>query len=111
MVVVSPDDEIPRLLRTRRHGLRNAKGISRKHTANVDLVGGKVGEAVVAVARHQVPLGAEVMVHTGGKEVAALRSEDVGLNVGVVAYLSQNAASSQSNTSDHNLGTKRSGSS
>ena len=37
-----PDDEIPRLLRTRRHGLRNAKGISRKHTANVDLVGGRL---------------------------------------------------------------------
>ena len=52
-------------------GLGNANLVAREDAADIDLVGGKVGEAVVAIARHQVPLVAEVMVHAGGKEVAA----------------------------------------
>ena len=67
------DHEVPGLLRPGCQGLRNTEGIARKDTTDIDLVGGKVGEAVITVARHQVPLGAEIMVHAGGKEVAALR--------------------------------------
>ncbi len=83
------------MLRPWRHSLRNAQSVSREDTADVGLVGGEVGEAVIAVARHQMPLGAEIMVHAGGKEVAALRSQDVGLvadDVDVIADCARESA-------------------
>ncbi len=72
------DHDKPGLLRPGRHGLGNAKGVARKDTTDIDLVVRKVGEAVIAVARHQVPLCAKVVIQAGSEEVAALWEQDVG---------------------------------
>src|SRR5215470_16427506 len=69
--------EVPGLLWAIRQGIDDAQLVAWEESANVDLVHGGTQEPVVAVARHEVPLRAKIVIDSSNAEVAVLRDQSV----------------------------------
>ena len=67
-----PGDKVPGLLRTAGDGGRGAQFVACEESTDIDLAGRSLGQLVIAVAGHPVPLVAEVMVDAGHKKVVLL---------------------------------------
>jgi hypothetical protein len=73
------DDHVPRVLGAIVDRGGNTHFVAGEDSADIYLVGGELIQLEVTVAPHNVPLLAEVMINAGNVEVAALRSQQVGL--------------------------------
>jgi hypothetical protein len=73
----SGDDE-PWLLRIIRKGPRNPQRVAREEPADVHLLGAGTLQVVVAIATHEMPLLAEVVVDACHSEIRGLGSRHVG---------------------------------
>ena len=69
---------VPRYLRAMGHRRRHAYFVTWEEAANVNLVIGSSQQMVVAVARHEMPLRAEVVVQAKRSVVIGLRDGKVG---------------------------------
>ena len=70
--------QIPRLLWIGGLGSWHAKFIARKETPNVDLIDRGTSQLEVAIGRHEMPLGTEVVIQARHSEVGSLRDPDIG---------------------------------
>ena len=67
-----PRHQVPRHLWAVGHRSRRTQRIAGEEAANVNLVRSGAGQVVVAVAGHEVPLVAEVVVKAGNSKVVVL---------------------------------------